>query len=78
MLMRLLCGLIRPSEGEIFYDEKKWGQIFVFRQALESFLENPSFLDSYTGLQNLKMIADNQSKNYGKGKNKKYSFPGRA
>ena len=27
MFMRLLCGLIRPSEGEIF----------VFRQALESF-----------------------------------------
>ena len=25
MFMRLLCGLIRPSEGEIFYDEKKLG-----------------------------------------------------
>lgn len=37
MFMRLLCGLIRPSEGEIFYDERSWGQIFVFRQALESF-----------------------------------------
>ena len=38
--------------------KRSWEPIFVFRQALESFLENPSFLDSCTGLQNLKMIAD--------------------
>ena len=58
MFMRLLCGLIRPSEGEIFYDEKKLGTDFRFPPGVGILLENPSFLDSYTGLQNLKMIAD--------------------
>ena len=58
MLMRLLCGLIRPSEGEIFYDEKKLGTDFRFPPGVGILLENPSFLDSCTGLQNLKMIAD--------------------
>ena len=58
MLMRLLCGLIRPSEGEIFYDEKKLGIDFRFPPSVGILLENPSFLDSCTGLQNLKMIAD--------------------
>ena len=58
MFMRLLCGLIRPSEGEIFYDEKKLGTDFRFPPGVGILLENPSFLDSCTGLQNLKMIAD--------------------
>ena len=58
MFMRLLCGLIRPSEGEIFYDEKKLGTDFRFPPGVGILLENPSFLDSYTGLQNLKMIAE--------------------
>ena len=58
MLMRLLCGLIRPSEGEIFYDEKKLGIDFRFPPGVGILLENPSFLDSCTGLKNLKMIAD--------------------
>ena len=58
MFMRLLCGLIRPSEGEIFYDEKKLGTDFRFPPGVGILLENPSFLDSCTGLKNLKMIAD--------------------
>lgn len=56
MLMRLLCGLIRPSEGEIFYDEKKLGIDFRFPPSVGILLENPSFLDSCTGLQNLKRL----------------------
>ena len=44
--------------GEIFYDEKKLGIDFRFPPSVGILLENPSFLDSCTGLQNLKMIAD--------------------
>ena len=36
MFMRLLCGLIRQRE-RFSMMKRSWGQIFVFRQALESF-----------------------------------------
>jgi len=57
MLMRLICGLIRPTEGEILIDGKRLGKDLTFPDSVGLFLENPAFLDRYSGMQNLKMLA---------------------
>lgn len=57
MLMRLICGLIYPTKGEIIIDEKRLGKEITFPQSVGLLLENPAFLDSYTGYENLEMLA---------------------
>ena len=57
MLMRLICGLIYPTKGEIVIDGKRLGQEITFPQSVGLLLENPAFLDSYTGFENLEMLA---------------------
>lgn len=57
MLMRLICGLIRPTEGEIRINGKTLGKDLSFPESIGVFLENPAFLDSYSGFQNLKILA---------------------
>lgn len=57
MLMRLICGLIRPTEGEIRINGKTLGKDLSFPESIGVFLENPAFLDSCSGFQNLKILA---------------------
>ena len=57
MLMRLICGLIYPTKGEIVIDGKRLGKEISFPQSVGLLLENPAFLDSYTGFENLEMLA---------------------
>ena len=57
MLMRLICGLIYPTKGEIVIDGKRLGKEITFPQSEGLLLENPAFLDSYTGFENLEMLA---------------------
>lgn len=57
MLMRLICGLIYPTKGEIVIDGKRLGKEITFPQSVGFLLENPAFLDSYTGFENLEMLA---------------------
>lgn len=61
MLMRLICGLIQPTEGIIQIDGKMLGKDISFPQSVGIFLENPAFLDAYSGFQNLKLIASVKS-----------------
>ena len=57
MLMRLICGLIYPTKGEIVIDGKRLGKEITFPQSVGLLLENPAFLDSYTGFENMEMLA---------------------
>lgn len=57
MLMRSLCGLIQPSEGEVIIDGLCLGKDVDFPPSAGVLIENPSFLNGYTGFQNLKMLA---------------------
>lgn len=57
MLMRLIAGLIRPTEGTIRMDGKILGKDMTFPESIGILIENPAFLDSYSGLENLKLIA---------------------
>ena len=57
MLMRLIAGLILPSEGEVIIDGKVLGRETDFPESMGILIENPSFLGSLTGFENLKLLA---------------------
>lgn len=58
MLMRLIAGLIRPTKGTITIDGKELGKDITFPPDIGLLIENPAFIDNYTALQNLKLIAN--------------------
>ena len=57
MLMRLIAGLIYPSSGTIRIKDKVLGIDISFPESVGMLIENPSFLNDYTGKQNLEMLA---------------------
>ena len=61
MLMRLICGLIRPTQGEVSINGKVLGKELSFPESVGVFLENPAFLGAYSGFQNLKLLASIKS-----------------
>ena len=62
MLMRLISGLIRPTSGSIIIDGKTLGRDFDFPPSMGLLLENPEFLSEYTGIINLKLLANIQGR----------------
>ncbi len=62
MLMRLISGLIRPTHGSIHINGKVLGKDITFPESIGLFLENPAFLGTYSGFQNLKMLASIQNR----------------
>lgn len=60
MLMRAVCGLITLSDGEIDIDGEILHKDISFPRSIGVLLENPAFLNGYTGLENLKLLADIQ------------------
>lgn len=61
MLMRAVSGLITPTEGEVSIDGKVLGKDISFPPSIGLLIENPAFLPTYSGFDNLKMIASIKS-----------------
>ena len=57
MLMRLICGLIKPTDGKITINGKVLHKDISFPESIGVLIENPAFLDGYSGFENLKMLA---------------------
>lgn len=57
MIMRLIAGLIYPTAGQVSIDGSVLGKDISFPPSLGLLLENPAFLNSYSGRENLKMLA---------------------
>lgn len=57
MLMRLIAGLIYPTAGKVFVDNRELKGENSFPQSMGLLIENPSFLGNYSGYENLKMLA---------------------
>lgn len=57
MLMRVISGLVLPTEGNVIINGEELGQDMSFPRSIGVFIEKPGFLDSYSGFQNLKMLA---------------------
>lgn len=62
MLMRAVCGLITLSGGEVVINGEVLHKDISFPRSVGALLENPAFLNGYTGLGNLKLLADIQGK----------------
>ena len=57
MLMRTICGLIRPTSGVIEIDGKRIGKDLSFPRSVGMILETPVFLPDKTGYDNLRLLA---------------------
>lgn len=58
MLMKCICGFVRPSSGEIFVEGKKIGKDCDFPDNTGIIIETPGFIPYYSGFKNLKLLAD--------------------
>lgn len=58
MLMRMICGLIRPNKGAVYIDGKQLHKDLDFPKSLGMLIENPAFLPQYTGMENLRLLAE--------------------
>lgn len=58
MLMKCICGFIKPTGGEITVAGKKIGVDCDFPESVGVIIETPEFIPSYTGFKNLKLLAD--------------------
>ena len=58
MLLRLVAGLILPTQGEVLIDGARLGRDVDFPPSAGLLIENPAFLPGYTGKRNLKLLAD--------------------
>lgn len=62
MLMRAICGLINPTEGTVEIDHKVLGKDMSFPDSVGILIENPGFVNGYSGFRNLKFLAKIQNK----------------
>lgn len=57
MLMRCICGLVYPTSGTVSVGGKVIGRELASPPSIGLILEGPAFLDAYSGLDNLMMLA---------------------
>lgn len=57
MLLRAICGLILPTDGEVCIDSKTVGKDIEFPESVGIIIENMTLLSEYSGFDNLKMLA---------------------
>lgn len=62
MLMKCICGFVRPTEGEIVVDGKRIGRGRDFPESVGLLIENPAFIPYYSGMRNLRILAGFQGK----------------
>lgn len=62
MLFRVICGLIRPTSGEVYIFDKKLGSEISFPESLGVIIESVGFWPQFTGFENLKIIASIKNK----------------
>lgn len=57
VLLRLLCGLMRPTQGQVVVDGKQLGKDADFAPDAGIIIETPRFLPYLSGFQNLRELA---------------------
>ena len=58
MLMKCICGFVKPTEGTIFVADKQIGRDCDFPDSVGIIIETPGFIPYYSGYRNLKLLAD--------------------
>ena len=62
MLMKCICGFVKPTNGEILVDGKRIGKDCDFPKNTGIIIESPGFIPYYSGYKNLKLLADLRGK----------------
>lgn len=62
VLMKCICGFLRPDCGEIYVNRKRVGRDTDFPEDIGIIIETPGFLPHLSGTQNLKILASLQKK----------------
>lgn len=57
VLMKCICGFMKPTEGKITVNEKRIGKDTDFIQNAGLIIEEPGFFPYYSGYNNLKLLA---------------------
>lgn len=57
VLMKCICGFIKPTEGKVLVYYKEVGKDFDFPGSLGIIIESPGFLPNVTGIKNLQILA---------------------
>ncbi|HCF82522.1 MAG TPA: multidrug ABC transporter ATP-binding protein [Ruminococcaceae bacterium] len=58
MLMKCICGFVKPTSGEITVDGRRIGKDCDFPKHTGIIIETPGFIPYYSGFKNLKLLAD--------------------
>ena len=58
MLMRIISGLVHPTSGTVLINGKELGKDMSFPESIGLLIENPTFIDNFSGYRNLKALAD--------------------
>ena len=58
MLMKCICGFVKPTSGEITVDGRRIGKDCDFPKNTGIIIETPGFIPYYSGFKNLKLLAD--------------------
>lgn len=56
VLLKCICGLIRPSSGSIVISGKQIGKDIEIPESFAALIENPGFLPNYSGEANLSFL----------------------
>ncbi len=62
MLMKCVCGFVRPTDGEILVLGKRIGEDVDFIPDAGIIIETPGFIPHYSGIKNLRLLASIQNK----------------
>lgn len=62
MLMRAICGLIKPTKGEVDINGEVLGKDISFPRSVGILIENPAFIPGETGYSNLEILASIQKR----------------
>lgn len=62
VLMKCICGFLKPDSGEIYVNHKMVGKDTDFPEDIGIIIETPGFLPHLSGTQNLKILASLQKK----------------
>lgn len=62
VLFKLLCGFIRPDSGDIFIRGEKIGAKFDFPSDVGVLINEPGYIEIFSGFDNLKFLAQIKNK----------------
>ncbi|MDE6421412.1 MAG: ATP-binding cassette domain-containing protein [Lachnospiraceae bacterium] len=58
MLMKCICGFVKPTNGNIMVRNQVVGKDIDFPENMGILIENPGFISYYSGMKNLIMLAE--------------------